>query len=115
MTDQLGLFARGRRETGPHERALGETLRAWRALDHLTGPENAARRAMLRQLARAADEAHSRMSSEDASPWTASSCDREYRAALDAYAPPEAPHRDLIGESLEAEALAALAALETSP
>jgi len=112
MTDQLPLFAGRKRAPGPLERSLAEALRAWAKLDHLTGAENASRRAVLRQLARAADEADKRMRLEDASPWTAASCHREYRAALDTYAPATRPTIDPHGAALEAEALAILESLD---
>jgi hypothetical protein len=111
----MPLFARGRRAAGPLERSLAETLRAWAARDHLTGRENAGRRAILRELARAADEAARRMRDDDGSPWTASSCDREYRAALDAYAPPARPTLDPHAAELESQALADLEALANPP
>ena len=110
MTDQLPLFTRARRTPGPLERSLGITLRAWAARDHLTGPEHAAARSLLRALARDADEAERRMREDDGSPWTASSCAREYRAAVDTYAPPAAVPRDEHAAELEAAASAIIAA-----
>lgn len=103
-----GLFARPRLPKGPHERGLETTLRAWRKLDHMTGDDHAAARAVLRELARRADSAAHRQTTGDISEYSAAMVAREFRAALDDYAP---PYVDQVDRELEALATAAQAAM----
>jgi len=104
MSSQRALFASPHRQVGPHERSLTTSLREWRKLRHLDGPANAARRALLRELARDVDAALSARNQGDVSPYSYAVTAATYRAALDAYAPPLGAPRDVDAEQLAAAA-----------
>ena len=112
MAGQLSLIARGRRDIGPIERALAETLRRWKAREHLTGPEHAAQRITLRELARLADDAIAAVARQERSEFAAASVVRMFRDALDEYAPPPVAPLDPRAEQLNAAAAAVIDALD---
>ena len=83
MTD--GLFAQPRRRPGTPETALGRTMAAWAANGQMTGDAWAADRAVLRDLARAADLARADAFGGEGSPWVLSQTGKAFRDALDSY------------------------------
>lgn len=111
MVSQLPLIGRGRRDIGPIERALAETLRQWRTREHLTGPENAARRALLRELARLGDDAVAAVARGDRTEFSAAAVVRMFREALDEYAPPPVAPLDPRQAELTAAAQAVIDSL----
>ena len=104
-----GLFPKPRPPKGPHERALDTALRSWRRDDHLTGDAYAAHRATLRELARRADHAIRLEATGEVTPYSATMCAREFRAALDDYAPAVGSSVDLELEAIAAAARASMA------
>lgn len=108
MSKQLTLIPAGRRQIGPMERALAQTLHEWATVGHLTGPGSSAARITLRELARLADAAVSAAAREERSEFSAASVVRIFQTTLDRYSPPAAVPVDSESEARTSAALAIL-------
>ena len=83
--DTLPGIAQPRRRQGATEALLAKTLRAWHVDGILSGDTAAAARGVLRDAAKAVDQARAAMYDGTGSPYSLARCNTLYMEALDHY------------------------------
>lgn len=76
------LFGGQRRRRGACEALLQRTMRAWSKAGHLVGDEHASARGVLRDAARAVDQARDDMHAGEGTAYSFARCNELYRQAL---------------------------------